>query len=70
MGSSCFARGNSTILEIIENFAKDNNIDIDLSGSLCENQCESGPNIHINGDTYHDVTENNVIDILNKYFKS
>ncbi len=69
MGSSCFARGNGSLLSIIEKFGNDNNIEIDIVGSLCENKCEHGPNIYINGKTYNAVTDANVLEILNQHIK-
>ena len=49
MGSSCFARGNMSNLEYIENFISENNLSdkIDLVGAHCQNKCESGPHIFV-----------------------
>ena len=51
MGSACFARGNDKNAEIIEKYIKDNNLDatIELYGARCENNCEKGPNIYVDG---------------------
>ena len=59
MGSSCFARGNLQNLNFLENYIKDNNLDaeIELIGGLCEEKCESGPNIYINDKFYNEVDE-------------
>jgi len=66
MGSSCFARGNINNLEYIENFIKDNNLDaeLDLVGSHCQNKCENGPHITVDGKDYDEVDENKLKNIL------
>ena len=52
MGSSCFARGNREVLEVLEKFIEENSADgeISLSGSLCMNRCSCGPHLTVNGD--------------------
>lgn len=57
MGSSCFARGNDENLEFIEKYINDNNLDVkvEITGSRCENICAEGPNIIIDGVSYHSV---------------
>ena len=49
MGSSCFARGNSKNLQIIQNFLENNNIsaEVELTGLRCCDCCFKGPNIII-----------------------
>lgn len=66
MGSACFAKGNQENLEYIKDFIEKNNIDsqITISGSLCENKCEIGPRIIINGKEYTKVTKEDLIRIL------
>ncbi len=68
MGSSCFARGNSENLEIIEKYIQDNdlNADIEVYGARCENICEKGPNVIINGTIYNNVTSEEIIEELRK----
>lgn len=69
MGSSCFARGNASNLEYIENFVKDNNLDaqIDVVGSRCENKCATGPNVIVNGECISSASTINLERVLNKY---
>jgi NADH:ubiquinone oxidoreductase subunit E len=57
MGSSCFSRGNSRNLEVVQNFFKRHPLppSMELSGHLCEGHCKSGPNVRINGKLYHEV---------------
>ena len=66
MGSSCFARGNQENLNFIENYIKNNGLDaqIDLIGALCEEKCESGPHIFIDGKNYSEVDQEKLSDIL------
>ena len=70
MGSSCFARGNKANLELIEKFITLHGLDekIELTGSLCEGKCSSGPNIKIDGKTYMNIDKAMLIDALNKNF--
>ena len=68
MGSACFARGNANNLEFLENYIKENNLDIniELSGSRCEGKCAFGPNIIINDQKYTNADEDLIKDILKK----
>jgi len=73
MGSSCFARGNKENLVIIEEYLKEHNltdeIDIELGCSLCQNLCNSGPNLSVNGKIYNNVDKGVTLDILRKLFE-
>lgn len=66
MGSACFARGNDRNAEIIEQFIKDNNLDakVELIGARCENICENGPNIYIDGKCINNVNEQKILEIM------
>lgn len=66
MGSSCFARGNARNLEFLEEYIKENNLDlkIELAGSRCEGKCALGPNIIVNGVEYNSVDEEKIKEIL------
>lgn len=68
MGSSCFARGNADNLKFIENYVKENNLDskIEIYGARCNNHCEKGPNIEINGTIYHEMTPEKIVEVLRK----
>lgn len=68
MGSSCFARGNDENLEFIEKFIKENNLEanIEITGSRCENICADGPNIIIDGVSYHGVDKEKLKELLVK----
>ena len=68
MGSACFARGNSENLEFIENYIKENNLDVkvEIYGARCTNNCAKGPNIIINDKVYNSVTKENILEELRK----
>jgi NADH:ubiquinone oxidoreductase subunit E len=66
MGSSCFSKGNKNNLMVIQDYLKLNNLNdrVDFRGSLCMGQCKSGPNLVINQTTYHQISSENIFDIL------
>ena len=71
MGSSCFARGNSKNLQIIQNFIEKNHLDaeIQLTGLRCCNNCSKGPNITIDETEYNNIDNGTLLDILEKHYK-
>ena len=66
LGSSCFARGNAQNLAIIEEFLKNHDLKglVRFSGKLCQDECKVGPNLTIAGETYHEVSEAKLREIL------
>lgn len=68
MGSACFARGNAQNLAYIENYIKENDLDmkIEIAGSRCEGKCAEGPNISVNGVSYSKVDEEKLKEILDE----
>ena len=66
MGSACFAKGNQENLEYIKQYSEENNLEskITIAGSLCENKCEKGPRIIVNGVEYINVTTDDISNIL------
>lgn len=68
MGSSCFARGNDVNLEFLEELQKKGEIELelDIAGSRCDNKCECGPNVVVNGQLYSGVTQEKLMNILNE----
>ncbi len=70
MGSSCFARGNRTNLEVAEQFLAEHGLkaEIRLAGSRCADECRKGPNVIINGVAHHGVDSGALIDLLNAAF--
>ena len=69
MGSSCFSRGNSRNIEVIQDFLKTQSLppSVELNGHLCEGHCKSGPNVTINGKVYHEVDPIVIVGLLNHY---
>ena len=66
LGSSCFARGNSENLAIIEEFLASHGLkaSVRLSGKLCQDECKQGPNLTIAGVTHHEVAPEKLRHIL------
>lgn len=72
LGSSCFSRANSKNVEIAERFLKErglrDDVDIDLSGSLCTGNCEEGPIVIVDGKVHKHVDSGVMLDLLNELF--
>ncbi|MFP4491529.1 MAG: (2Fe-2S) ferredoxin domain-containing protein [Spirochaetaceae bacterium] len=68
MGSSCFSRGNREHVGLIKNYIAENSLDaaVELSGSLCEENCGEGPVVTINGTRFSHVDENFLMKILER----
>jgi NADH:ubiquinone oxidoreductase subunit E len=66
MGSSCFSRGNSKTLELLENFVKENNVEnnVEIEGHLCLGRCSSGPIVRVNNKDYENIKAECVIDLI------
>jgi NADH:ubiquinone oxidoreductase subunit E len=66
LGSSCFARGNSENLAIINQHvhSHDLNATVRLTGRLCQDQCKQGPNLMIGGELHHGVTAARLRELL------
>jgi len=69
MGSSCFSRGNSRNIEVIQHYLKSHPLSspVELTGHLCQGFCMSGPNLTINGKMYHAVDPGGVVGLLNHH---
>ncbi len=72
LGSSCFSRGNKSTMEVIKSYLKEHDLEerVFFHGDLCDNLCEHGPVMKINGEIYQNVTSDNVYEILNDFFFS
>jgi NADH:ubiquinone oxidoreductase subunit E len=66
MGSSCFSRGNSLMLKILQDYIRENGLEnrVEIRGSLCEDSCKCGPNITINGMRYSAPSETACLKLL------
>jgi NADH:ubiquinone oxidoreductase subunit E len=69
MGSSCFARGNSRNIEVLQDYLGSHTLPptVELTGHLCQGHCNSGPNVTINGKMYHEVDPIVIIGLLNHH---
>ncbi len=72
MGSSCFSRGNSLTLKLLQDYIHENGIEdrVELKGSLCEDCCKCGPNITINGARYSEVSADACLQHLAEHLQS
>ena len=66
MGSACFAKGNQENLEYIKQYIEENNLDAEVSivGALCENKCEIGPRVIIDGVEYTNVVGDKIKEVV------
>ncbi len=66
LGSSCFARGNSENLAIVNTYVKSRGLNAStrLTGKLCQDECMQGPNLSIGGKIYHGVTTTRLRELL------
>jgi NADH:ubiquinone oxidoreductase subunit E len=71
LGSSCFARGNKKILESIQRYIKENQLDgrVKFRGNHCFGKCNKGPILKIGENIYEQVSQENLMAILDKEFK-
>lgn len=70
LGSACFARGNNGTRKVIEEYIRDNGLwdKVNFHGGRCFDHCQMGPVMKIDDTVYEQISEANVIDILNKVF--
>lgn len=68
MGSSCFSRGNSRNVEIIQNFIKNNGLEgkVSVSGCLCSGHCKNGPVLMINGELVEEALPEMIPELLTR----
>ena len=66
LGSSCFARGNSENLAIIDKHVQNlgMKVSVRLTGKLCQEECKLGPNVTIGGEFHHNVTAERLRELL------
>lgn len=71
MGSSCYSRGNSKSLELVEAYIGEKQLAdrIKLSGKLCLESCSEGPNIIVNGNVHKKCEPECVIDLITHYME-
>lgn len=68
MGSSCFSRGNREHVELIKSYIAEKELDavVSFSGSLCEDYCDEGPVVTINGNRFSHIDDNFLLKILER----
>ena len=68
MGSSCFSRGNRNTLRAIQQHLKDHQLerDVILKGNHCFGECNTGPVVKIGPRVYEQVTQDRILEILDK----
>ncbi|MFY9852536.1 MAG: (2Fe-2S) ferredoxin domain-containing protein [Terracidiphilus sp.] len=66
LGSSCFARGNSENLAIINELIQSHGLkaSVRLTGRLCQDECKQGPNLTIGGVSHHGITTDKLRELL------
>ncbi|MEA3317518.1 MAG: (2Fe-2S) ferredoxin domain-containing protein [Bacteroidota bacterium] len=66
LGSSCFARGNKNIVNIIKSYIKDNQLEdkIYFHGCHCFDRCSEGPILKINDQIHTEISAQNITNIL------
>lgn len=72
IGSSCYSRGNAKNVETAERFLAErglkDDVDVDLSGSLCTGNCSDGPIVIADGKIHRHVDRQVMLDLLNELF--
>jgi len=68
LGSSCFARGNKQMVNIVKKFLEDNQLThkVNFKGKHCFGNCENGPGFTINDHRYDHLGEDDLLKILEK----
>jgi NADH:ubiquinone oxidoreductase subunit E len=68
LGSSCFARGNKSLLKIVQRYINQHGLGdkVFFKGDHCFGNCSIGPNLKIGGKEYHEVTEDTIHHILSE----
>ncbi len=71
LGSSCYCRGNSDYIEIIEKFLQETSLQdsVDFVGTSCEGYCAQGPTLKIDSKRYFEIDREVLIDLINKLKK-
>ncbi len=70
LGSSCYRRGNQTILEVIKNYLAEHALGdvVEFKGQLCTGKCTEGPNLSIDDTNYSGLDINSIGKVLDKHF--
>jgi NADH:ubiquinone oxidoreductase subunit E len=71
LGSSCFSRGNKKILALIQEYIHKNGLEnkVNFHGNRCFDNCARGPVLRIGNQSYYEVGEANVEELLDEAFR-
>jgi NADH:ubiquinone oxidoreductase subunit E len=66
LGSSCFARGNSQNLAVVEEYLLNHGMQnsVRVTGCLCQDECKRGPNLVVRGERLHEMNPARLREIL------
>lgn len=66
MGSACFSRGNARTVEVVRDYLKRRGLEhaVQVTGTLCQNQCRQGPNLTLGGECLCSVDPATLPDLL------
>ena len=66
LGSSCFARGNSQNLAVVEEYLLNHGMQnsVRVTGCLCQDECKRGPNMVVGGEHHHEMDPARLREIL------
>ncbi len=74
LGSSCFARGNQKTLGLIQAYLEEHHlrdeVDLEFEGALCQNLCNDGPVLIVDGTVHRHVDGGVALDILRDLFET
>ncbi|MBE0637482.1 MAG: (2Fe-2S) ferredoxin domain-containing protein [Bacteroidales bacterium] len=68
LGSSCFARGNKQMVQVVKKFMEDNNLmhKLKFRGKHCFGNCENGPSMMIGEKRHEHLNQQSVLEILER----
>lgn len=66
LGSSCFARGNKQMVQIVKKFLEDNKLmhKLKFRGKHCFGNCENGPSMMIGQKRFEHLDVESLVEIL------
>ena len=72
LGSSCFARGNKTVVRIISDYLMSRNLEAEVHfhGERCFGHCSKGPVIKLDTEFVEKIDELNITELLDRYMFS
>ncbi|HBH49432.1 MAG TPA: electron transport complex protein RnfG [Bacteroidales bacterium] len=68
LGSSCFSRGNQELVNAVQRYIREKQLEdkVAFSGDHCFCECQSGPNIRIAGKIINNVSTETIVEILDQ----